>query len=64
MLAFVSGRAAVAVIQDGDDWYSLSYDQPNAKVRRTEAEAELLLRSHSDVATLEDHSIEEISDHL
>ncbi len=64
MRAVLSGRAAVALLNEGDVWQSMTYEAPEQLTPCHAAEAEVLLRNVHDLIWLDDVSIDEVRDRL
>jgi tetratricopeptide (TPR) repeat protein len=64
MRAVLSGRAAIALLNEGNQWHSISYEEPERLVERQAAEAEVLLRDANDRIWLDNVSIEQVRDTL
>ncbi|HQX52684.1 MAG TPA: tetratricopeptide repeat protein [Planctomycetaceae bacterium] len=64
MRAVLSGRAAVALLNEGDVWQSMTYEAPEQLTPCHAAEAHVLLRNTHDLIWLDDVSIDEVRDRL
>lgn len=64
MRAVLSGRAAFALLNEGDTWHAMSYEYPERLVPCKPSEADVLLRDVRDRIWLEDVSVEQVRDSL
>jgi len=64
MRAVLSGRAAVALLNEGDVWQSMTYETPEQLTPCHAAEVDVLLRNVHDLIWLDDVSIDDVRDHL
>lgn len=64
MQAVVSGRAAVALVNQGGSWHAIHYAQLHRLVPCQPPESSMLLRDTHDLFWLEDVSIEQLKNHL
>ncbi len=64
MRAVLSGRAAVAILYEGDSWHSMTYEESELLTPCHAAQATTLLRNAHDLIWLEDVSVEDVRDRL
>ena len=64
MRAVLSGRAAVAILNEGDSWHSMTYEESELLMPCHAAQAKTLLRNAHDLIWLEDVSVEDVRDRL
>jgi len=64
MRAVLSGRAAVAILNEGDSWHSMTYEESELLTPCHAAQAKTLLRNAHDLIWLEDVSVDDVRDRL
>ena len=64
MRAVLSGRAALALLNEGNTWHSMSYDDPERLVLCNSSDADVVLRDARDRIWLEDVTVEQVRNSL
>tara|TARA_R110002072_G_scaffold145460_1_gene291896 strand:- start:22176 stop:23060 length:885 start_codon:yes stop_codon:yes gene_type:complete len=64
MRAFLSGSAAVALVNDGEDWHSIRYEDLETLLPQREEDFVRLCQQSNDLVWLEDTSLDEVRNQL